>query len=84
MAIFVAPSCQESHPTKGKARLVSHFKMLLFISVVVHWVNEFNVTTEIEWLFNRPLVVICWKRANGGVSRTVTEVFIVSVVNYTV
>lgn len=61
---------------KGRVRLGRHFKMLLFISVVVHWVNESNVTTEIEWLFNRPLVVICRNRANGGASRTVTEVFV--------
>lgn len=84
MAVFVAPSCQ-SHVTR-KERPDSSFTLkcfFLFQWLYIGWMN-FNVTTEIEWLFNRPLVVICWKRANGGVSATVTEVFIVSVVNYTV
>lgn len=65
---YSRPLSPEPRHKKGSPRLRSHFKMLLFISVVVHWVNEFNVTTEIEWLFNRPLVVICGKRVNGGVS----------------
>lgn len=68
---------------KGSPRLRYHFKMLLFISVVVHWVNEFNVTTEIEWLFNRPLVIIyVVKEWMEGFHLTVTEIFIVRVVNY--
>lgn len=60
LAIFCYPGplFPEPRHEKGSPRLRSHFKMLLFISVVVHWVNEFNVTTEIEWLFNRPLVII--------------------------
>lgn len=59
---YPSPLFPEPRHNKVSPRLCSHFEMLPFISVVVHWVNEFNITTEIEWLLNRLLVVICWKR----------------------